>query len=95
MKISQAAEIRFAKFLKLTQQVIRDCHEEAVKRDKAYKELWEYQDFVKKNLRRVLTMPEKDLSSEARYELLSILLERPPTPGPELDNFLKTKGHPK
>ena len=91
MKISQAAEVRFAKFLKLTQQVVRDCHDSVTRREEAEERLWRYQNFVRENLRRILTMPEKDLSSDARYELLCILLEGPPTPGPELDLFLKRK----
>jgi hypothetical protein len=92
MKISQAAEIRFAKFLKLTQQIVRDCHNAEEEKSKAYDELLAYQRTTQDSLRKILTMPEKDLSSEARYELLFLLIGREPTPGPELNLFLNKKG---
>ena len=92
MKISQAAEIRFAKFLKLTQQIVRDCYNAEEEKNQAYNELIEYQRTTQDSLRKILTMPEKDLSSEARYELLSLLIGREPTLGPELDLFLNKKG---
>ncbi|CAB4130654.1 hypothetical protein UFOVP122_16 [uncultured Caudovirales phage] len=91
MIISQAAEMRFAKFLKLTQQVVRDAHNAEEASDQAYRELFAYRTKTQDRLREILKMSEKHLSPDARYEILSILIEGTPTPGPELDAFLNRK----
>jgi hypothetical protein len=95
MILSQAAEIRFSKFLKLSQQIVRDAYNAEKSRDEAYEELLAYKTKTQNQLREVLTMSEKHLSPDARYEILSILIERTPTPGPELDDFLNKKRPPK
>jgi hypothetical protein len=91
MKISQAAQERYKQFLKLSQQVVRDAHDAKEESKKAVSDLLSYRMFTQNKLRKILTMPETDISSNVRYELLSLLIEGTPTPGPELDLFLKKK----
>jgi len=89
MIISEAAKQRSKRLIKLIEEVLRDSEKAERGYEEALNFMYSYRNFTECEIRKVLAMPEKDLSSEARYKLLQILLRRDPTPGPELDAFLK------